>query len=78
MNFDDEDRILCGRCRTEVHLELASGIETVVRCPVCGETDTLDAARREASQHTAYAFLQRALRPLKTGAPEVRYRFHAE
>ena len=76
MDFDDdEDRILCGRCRTLV--EVLSGTETIVRCPSCGENDTLEAARREASRHTAYAFLQRALRPIKAGAPEVRYRFHA-
>lgn len=76
MNLEDEC-ILCGRCRTPVHVEALSGIQTIVRCPGCGEHDTLEAARREASQHTAYAFLQQALRPLKAGAPEVRYRFHA-
>jgi len=76
MDFDDE-LIVCGRCRTVVQVEALSGGETVVRCPACGESDTLEAARREASQHTAYAFLQQALRPLKAGAPEVRYRFHA-
>jgi hypothetical protein len=68
MVFDDDDRILCGRCRTVVDVEPLSGIETIVRCPACGETDTFEAARREASQHTAYALLQRALRPLKAGA----------
>ncbi|RBP17241.1 hypothetical protein DFR50_103126 [Roseiarcus fermentans] len=77
MDFDEEP-ILCGRCRTVVHLETPSVAETIVRCPVCGESDTLEAARREASQHTAYAFLQHALWPIKAGAPEVRYRFHAE
>jgi uncharacterized C2H2 Zn-finger protein len=76
MDFDDEP-ILCGRCGTIVEIEALSDIETIVRCPACGENDTLEAARREASRHTAYAFLQRALRPLKAGAPEIRYRFHA-
>jgi hypothetical protein len=78
MTFDDdEEPILCGRCRTVVQFETVSGIETIVRCPVCGESDTLEAARREASQHMAYAFLQRMLRPIKTDEPQVRYRFHA-
>ena len=79
MDFDDDERILCGRCRAAVvRCEAVSEVETIVRCPVCGESDTLEAARREASRHTAYAFLQRALRPIKAGAPEVSYRFHAE
>ena len=78
MDFDDEERILCGRCRTAVVCEAVSEGEAIVRCPICGESDTLVAARREASRHTAYAFLQRALKPIKAGAPEVSYRFHAE
>ena len=77
MTFDDDERILCGRCRAVVEAEPLSAVETIVRCPVCGENDTLEAARREASQHTAYAFLQGALWPIKAGAPEVRYRFRA-
>jgi hypothetical protein len=72
-----EDRILCGRCKTPVEIEAVRPIEEIVRCPVCGETDSIEAARREASQHTAYRLLRRALGPLNAGAPEVRYRFHA-
>ena len=73
---DAEERILCGRCKAAVEIE-AQPAEEIVRCPICGETDTAEAARREASQHTAYRLVQRALGPLKAGAPEVRYRFHA-
>ena len=78
MGFHEEEGIVCGRCRKPVQFETVRGIETIVRCPICGESDTLDAARREASEHTAHVFLQRALGPIKAGAPEVRYRFHAE
>ena len=80
MNFppDADERILCGRCRAPVQIETPRAIEEIVRCPICGESDTVEAARKEASEHTAYVFLRRALGALKAGAPEVRYRFHAE
>jgi len=73
---DGEERILCGRCKAAVEIE-ARPAEEIVRCPICGETDTAEAARREASEHTAYLLVRRALGSLKAGAPEVRYRFHA-
>ena len=76
LGADAEERILCGRCRTPVVIEVRPA-EEIVRCPICGETDTAEAARREASQHTAYQLVRLALSPLNAGAPEVRYRFHA-
>jgi len=80
MNFpiEPEERILCGRCNAPVRFETVRAVGEIVRCPICGESDTVEAARREASEHTAYVFLQRALSSLKANAPQVRYRFHAE
>ena len=77
MGFQEEERIVCGRCKEAVRIETMQASETVVRCPICGESDTLEAARREAGQHIAYVFLQSALGSLKANAPQVRYRFHA-
>jgi predicted RNA-binding Zn-ribbon protein involved in translation (DUF1610 family) len=73
-HMEAEERILCGRCGVPVQIEAD---RLTVHCPVCGENDTLEGARREASEHTAYAFLQDIIWPIKAGAPEVRYRFHA-
>ena len=78
MNPDcTEDRIFCGRCKAPVEIEVRPA-EEIVRCPICGETDTAEGARREASQHTAYRLMQRALGFLKAGSPEVSFRFHAK
>ena len=66
--------IVCSRCRVPIEASASFGCEPVVRCPVCGQTDTLDSARREACQHTAQALLSRMLgRP--TDKPESSFRF---
>jgi hypothetical protein len=75
--YEIEDRIFCGRCEAPVQVEICQGTETTVRCPICGASDTLEGARREASQHTAHLLLKAALWPLKAGEAEISYRFHA-
>ena len=74
MALGQDGPILCGRCGVPVEASGSFGREPVVRCPVCGQTDTLDGARREACQHTAHALLSRILgRP--TDKPQSSYRF---
>ncbi len=75
MSFDEPQLILCGRCRVAVEVSTASGCETSVRCPQCGESDTLEDARREAAQHTAHELLSTMLRNLRPGGPELYFRF---
>jgi hypothetical protein len=72
-----EDQILCGQCKAPVQIESYPGPETMVRCPICGVSETLEEARREASKHIAHSLLRAALWPMKAGEPEVSYRFHA-
>ena len=71
--------LLCGRCRVPVALD-QSGAEIIVRCPECGESDTLEAARREAGQHSAHKLIQRALYrdPIEQQQPELAFRFIEE
>ena len=65
MSFEEPQLILCGRCRVAVEVSTASGRETKVRCPQCGESDTLEDARREPPTHRARAPVDHAeeLRP---------------
>ena len=77
MGYDDSTVILCGRCRVAVTSSTA-GLAIFVFCPVCGESDTLENARREAGQHTAHQLLQLMLRaPIKKG-PMLHFRFVEE
>ena len=76
MGFEEPQLILCGRCRIAVEVSPASGGETKVCCPICGQTDTLDDARREAAQHTAHKLLSGMLRDVRTNdQPELYFRF---
>ncbi len=62
---------LCGRCKVDVVLS-----DDMVRCPRCGQTDTLDDACREAAQHTAHKILSAVLRDSRTNdRPELYFRF---
>ncbi len=68
--------ILCGRCRLPVEFSAASGRDTTVCCPTCGQSDTLEEARREAAQHTAHRLLSSMLSGLRAkDQPELYFRF---
>jgi hypothetical protein len=69
-----EFSILCGKCRVQVE-KFHVGFESMVRCPKCGETDTLRIARREAGEHTAHQLLQRILAHLLDSKPSRASRF---
>lgn len=76
MDFNEDRRILCGRCRIPVQIAASSDCETQVRCPICGHSDSLEEARREASQHTAHILLSSMLRGLGTSdRPELFFHF---
>jgi len=80
MRFDDDPRpILCGRCRVPVEISASSGDDKddiKVCCPTCGQSDTLEHARREASQHTAHKLLSNMLSGMRTnGQPELHFHF---
>lgn len=76
MDVNEPQRILCGRCRVPVQISAPSGYETNVCCPICGQSDTLEQARREASQHTAHILLSNMLGGLRTNdRPELFFHF---
>jgi hypothetical protein len=76
MRFEEPQLIMCGRCRVAVEVSASSACETRVCCPSCGESDTLEEARREAGQHTAHRLLSVMLRGLRTDdRPELYFRF---
>jgi hypothetical protein len=76
MDFDERKPILCGRCRVPVEISAPSGWETKVHCPTCGQSETLEEARREASKHTAHVLLSNMLRGLRTNdRPELFFHF---
>jgi len=75
MDFDELGPILCGRCGVVVEIMARSDGETRVCCPICGETDTLADARREASRHTAHEVLSAMLRGIRGDGPDVAFRF---
>ena len=69
--------VLCGRCKVPVSFSTSREPETTVRCPICGESDTLQNAAREAGQHSAYKILSYMLnRP--ANKPELFFRFTEE
>jgi NMD protein affecting ribosome stability and mRNA decay len=77
MSCDNSTMLLCGRCRVVV----TSSIEGPVRfvcCPVCGESDTAENARREAGRHTAHQLLQLMLRAHLRKGPALHFRFVEE
>ena len=74
MGSEDQHPILCGRCKIPV--DVSAGRERRVCCPACGQTDTLEEARREAGQHTAHTLLWRMLQGvLKKDQQEPSFRF---
>ncbi|HZZ60333.1 MAG TPA: hypothetical protein VFE63_04050 [Roseiarcus sp.] len=76
MSFEEKQLILCGRCRRPVELSAPSGQATIVSCPTCGQSDTLEEARREAAQHTAHRVLSAMLSGLRAkDQPELYFRF---
>jgi uncharacterized paraquat-inducible protein A len=75
MDFEELEPILCGRCGIAVQVTASSRGEERVSCPRCGETDTLDDARREASRHTAHRVLSAMLSGMGTDRPELAFRF---
>jgi hypothetical protein len=76
MGFDEHKPILCGRCRVPVEILTSSGRETKVHCPTCGHSETLEEARREASQHAAHMVLSNMLSGLRTNdRPELFFHF---
>ena len=74
MFADDPVGIMCGQCRAAVRVSTV-GRDTIVVCSICGESDTLEAARREAGRHTAHLVLSRLLRSEADGRPALRFRF---
>jgi len=77
MGCDDSTFLFCGRCRVAVTSSNA-GLAIFVCCPVCGESDTLENARREAEQHTAHLLLQLVLRAPIGKGPALHFRFIEE
>ena len=73
MGFKGSQPILCGRCRIPVERSTETTRLTTVCCPNCGQTDTLEDARREAAQHTAHKLLSAMLRT--NDQPELYFRF---
>ena len=74
MEHEGLGAILRGKCRTLVDVHRSGG-EAIVRCPICGESDTLREAQREARQYTAHRLIQRALTGLTEPKPELTFRF---
>jgi uncharacterized Zn finger protein (UPF0148 family) len=74
MEYEGLGAVLCGKCLTPVDVH-PSGGEATVRCPICGENETLQVAQREARQHTAYRLIQRALTGLTEPKPDLSFRF---
>jgi len=70
MEHEGLGAILRGKCRTLVDVHRSGG-ETIVRCPICGESDTL----REARQYTAHRLIQRALTGLTEPKRDLNFRF---
>jgi hypothetical protein len=76
MDFEELPLILCGCCKAPVVVSVSCGREPKVCCPVCGQSDTLENARREAAQHTAHRLLSSMLSGLRTkDQPELSFRF---
>ena len=67
MPMEAAKRLLCGRCRVRLEI-LAHGLDgPMVRCPTCGESDTVKNALREAGQHVAHTVLSSMLRGAASG-----------
>ena len=76
MGYEEPRPLLCGRCKVPVDVSAASGREETVCCRICGRSDTLEYARREAAQHTAHKLLSRMLSGLRAkDQPELYFRF---
>jgi hypothetical protein len=77
MDCDNSIVLLCGRCGVAVTSSI-EGPTIFVCCPVCGESDTLENARREAGRHTAHQLLQLMLRAHLGKGPALHFRFVEE
>ena len=76
MGLEEQQPILCGRCRRPVEVSAPAGRATIVCCPTCGQSDTLEEARREAAQHAAHRILWTMLSGLRAkDQPELYFRF---
>jgi hypothetical protein len=73
MPFGEAQQILCGRCKVPIGVSDSSSWEPTVTCPICGQSGTLEEARREAGQHAAHRLLSRMLDVLDR--PELSFRF---
>ena len=68
MPVEAAKRLLCGRCRVRLDIS-AYGLDgPMVRCPTCGESDTVENALREAGQHVAHTLLSSMLRGAVSGS----------
>jgi hypothetical protein len=72
--YEPEVAILCGKCRVPV-VGFHIGYQSMVRCPKCDETDTLNDARREAGEHTPHQLIQKALTQLTGLRQSLTFRF---
>ena len=77
--MDGDKSLLCGRCHVGLEVSANAYDDRIVRCPMCGETDTLSNALREAGQHVAHKLLSGMLRGafsgLATKQPALHFRF---
>jgi hypothetical protein len=76
--------VLCARCNVRVELPADPNPETIVACPVCGESDTLENVLRESGQYLAHKLFSDTLRgaisqssalTIKEG-PKINFRFN--
>lgn len=65
-----EGPLICGACLVGVELRIDAAWVSTVRCPKCGETDTLDKAFLESD-----GYLMAYVRGEASGASPRRFRF---
>jgi len=73
----EDVKILCSKCKVRVHVRVDASSRTIVCCPVCGESDTLENALLQARQHflqSPLAHLARFEEPAFKTRPEVLFR----
>ena len=85
MSSEETSPLLCGKCRIPVEGRTEADGSNRVRCPRCGENDTLNNAVREAAGHKAeklvkgmFAGLGKSPYVTVTSSPEHSFRFITE
>ena len=61
MSHERSQRIFCGRCNVPIDVLSSSNPDPIIRCPVCGESESLEEARTEAGRHSAHMLLSHML-----------------